>query len=121
MIRGEGGSVFLRLLIVVLSVAVVLSVLIPQFREKREEEETALCHEQMSALAEAQAEHIKAKRVYAENLDSLRVLLPMERDFFCPTDNAPYLMTAVDSTSYSISCPNNHGLVRTGEKSWEKK
>jgi len=121
MIRGEGGSVFLRFLIVVLSVAVVLSVLIPQFQGKREKEDTALCREQMSALARAQDEYREAKRVYADNLDSLRVFLHTEKDFSCPTNDAPYLMTAVDSTNYSVSCPNNHGMVRNGEKSWEKK
>jgi len=39
----------------------------------------------------------------------------------CPTDGRPYIMSAVDSTSYTISCPNEHGLVSTGRMSWEKK
>jgi len=121
MIKGEGGSVFLRFLIIVLSVAVVLSVLIPQFRQKKEEEDAALCREQMSTMAGAQNEYRQIKGVYADNLDSLRAALPMVGDFVCPTNGASYQMTAVDSTSYTISCPNEHGLVRTGGKSWEQK
>jgi hypothetical protein len=119
--NSERGSVFLRVLIVVLSVAIILSVLIPQFRQKREKEETALCREQMSAITQAQAESRKIKRIYADNLDSLAVFLPEEMEFTCPTDARSYLITAVDSSSYSISCPNDHGMVRNGGKSWEQK
>lgn len=121
MIEGEKGSVFLRFLIVILSVAVILSVLIPQLRQKREEQDTALCRQQMSAMAKAQTEYLEAKGVYADNLDSLGVFLSMGGDLVCPTNGAPYEMTAVDSISYTIGCPNDHGLVRTGSKSWEQK
>ncbi len=121
MIRGQGGSAFLRFLIVVLSVAVVLSVLIPQFREKRQQEETALCRQQMSLLAEAQEEYQEARGVYTDHLDSLRLFLTEGGDYLCPIGAASYVLIAADSTSYSISCPNEHGLVRNGEKSWEKK
>ena len=119
--NSERGSVFLRVLIVVLSVAIILSVLIPQFRQKKEKEETALCREQMSTITQAQTESRKIKRLYADNLDSLAVFLPEEMEFTCPTDAQSYLITAVDSSSYSISCPNDHGMVRNGGKSWEQK
>jgi Tfp pilus assembly protein PilE len=121
MIKGERGSVFLRFLIVVLSVAVILSVLIPQFRQKREEQDRTLCRGQMSALARAQTEFRQVKGAYADNLDSLSVILSLGGDFVCPINGAPYQITAVDSTSYTIGCPNEHGLVRTGSKSWEQK
>ncbi len=119
MIGSERGSVLLRILIVILSVGVVLSVLVPQLREKRESEDTALCREQMTALARAQDERREISGIYADNLDSLRVFLPDRAVFVCPTDDRNYRITAVDSTSYTIGCPNEHGIVITGSNSWE--
>jgi len=119
--KSERGSVFLKLLIVILSVAIILSVLIPQYRQKKEKEETVLCRERMSAVAQAQTESRKVKRLYADNLDSLSTFLPGEMEFTCPTDAQSYLLTAVDSSSYSISCPNEHGMVKNGGRSWEQK
>ena len=121
MIGSERGSVLLRILIVILSVGVILSVLIPQLREKRESEDTVLCREQMTALARAQNEHRETSGIYADNLDSLRVFLPEGADFVCPTDGRNYRITAVDSTTYTIGCPNEHGIVITGSNSWEQK
>lgn len=121
MIKSERGSVLLRILIVILSVGVILSVLIPQSKQKREREDTALCREQMSALADAQDELRRTKGVYADNLDSLSLVLPEGRDMVCPTNGGQYRITAVDSSSYTIECPNQHGLVRTGIRSWEQR
>jgi competence protein ComGC len=121
MVGDESGSVFWRLLIVILSVAVVLSVLIPQLNQMKEEQETALCREQMSQLAEAQDNYIEIRGVYADNPDSLKAFLAQEVAVTCPTNGRPYLMSAVDSTSYTISCPNEHGMINTGKMSWEKK
>jgi competence protein ComGC len=120
-ITGESGSVFWRLLIVILSVAVVLSVLIPQLNRIKEEKETALCREQMTQLAQAQEAYRETHHLYAGSADSLEALLSEGTAVTCPTDGRPYIMSAVDSTSYTISCPNEHGLVNTGKMSWEKK
>jgi len=120
-IRGESGSVFWRLLIIILSVAVVLSVLIPQLNQMREEAEIARCREQMAQIAEAQEAYREARVLYADQLDSLLVFLPDDGAVACPTDGRPYIMSAVDSTGYTISCPNEHGLINTGKTSWEKK
>ena len=120
-VTGEGGSVFWRLLIIILSVAVVLSVLIPQINQMREEAEVAQCRERMAQVAEAQEAYHQAKVLYAEHMDSLATCLTGAEPAVCPTDGRPYLMSAVDSTSYTISCPNEHGLINTGKMSWEKK
>ncbi len=120
-VKGESGSVFWRLLIVILSVAVVLSVLIPQLSQIREEKETRMCRENMAQLAEVQDIYRETHGLYGEVPDSLLVLLPQGSVMTCPTDGRPYIMSAVDSTSYTISCPNEHGLVSTGRMSWEKK
>jgi type II secretory pathway pseudopilin PulG len=121
MSTGERGSVFLRLLIVILSVAVVLAVVVPQLRQMKEGKDTTLCREQMIQLAQAQDTYLRMRGHYTENLDSLRALLPPGSNFSCPTNGSPYLLTAVDSTNYTISCPNEHGLINSGKKSWEKK
>jgi len=120
-IRGESGSVFWRLLIIILSVAVVLSVLIPQLNQLREEAEVDRCREQMAQIAEAQESYREARGLYADQPDSLMHFLPDAGIMTCPTDGRPYIMSAVDSTGYTISCPNEHGLINTGKMSWEKK
>ena len=119
--ESERGSVLLRILIVILSVAVILSVLIPQFKEKKEKEELALSRMRMSLLAEAQGAHLEAKGVYASNLDSLRAFLPEGEDFVSPTSGLSFQVSAVDSISYIIQSPDGQGLIRTGRKSWEEK
>jgi|GEM_PF-1445537 len=120
-VRGESGSVFWRLLIIILSVAVILSVLIPQLNQMREEAEVARCREQMIEIAEAQETYLESQGLYAEQMDSLLALLPDAGHAVCPTDGRAYIMSAVDSTNYTISCPNEHGLINTGKLSWEKK
>jgi Tfp pilus assembly protein PilE len=120
-ISSESGSVFWRLLIIILSVAVVLSVLIPQLNQKREEDEITQCRVQMAQIAEAEEEYRETRGLYTDQLDSLEVFLPETGAVVCPTDGRPYIISAVDSTSYTISCPNDHGLVNTGKMSWEKK
>jgi len=121
MVKGESGSIFWRLLIVILSAAVVLSVLIPQLNQIREKKEIRLCREKMAQLAETQESYRETHGLYGEVPDSLLTLLPQGSALTCPTDGRPYIMSAVDSTSYTISCPNEHGLVNTGRMSWEKK
>ena len=120
-VTGVSGSVFWRLLIIILSVAVVLSVLIPQLNQKREEADEIQCRDQMTQVADAQDTYKDANGVYAEYADSLLFFLPDTTYVTCPTDGRPYIMSAVDSTSYTISCPNGHGMISTGKKSWEKK
>jgi Tfp pilus assembly protein PilE len=120
-VKGEGGSIFWRLLIIILSAAVVLSVLIPQLNQRREEAEIAQCRQHMTEIAEAQEIYLETQGYYSGQLDSLLALLPDAGHGSCPTDGRPYIMSAVDSTSYTISCPNEHGLINTGKTSWEKK
>jgi hypothetical protein len=121
MMKGEGGSVFWRFLIVILSLAVVLAVVIPQLRQHREKRDTATCREQMTQLSKAQDDRRQVVGTYADHLDSLRAYLPQGMGFVCPIDGQSYLISALDSTTYTISCPNEHGLVNLGKKSWEKK
>jgi len=121
MMKSERGSVFWRLLIVILSVGVVLSILIPQISEKKQEKNTALCRERMSQLAQAEVSHRKARGLYTDDLDSLQFFQPGSKPAGCPNDNKAYMITFVDSTNYTISCPNDHGMINSGSKSWEKK
>lgn len=121
MMKSERGSVFWKILIVILSVAVVLSILIPQISEKRQESNTALCRESMSQLAQAEVSHRKARGLYTDDLDSLQIFQPGRQSFACPNDNRSYIITFVDSTNYTISCPNDHGMINSGSKSWEKR
>jgi len=120
-VKDESGSIFWRLLIIILSAAVVLSVLIPQLNQMREEAEIARCREQMAQIAEAEETYREAQGLYAGQLDSLAAFLPDAGLTACPVDGRAYIISAVDSTGYTISCPNEHGLVNTGRMSWEKK
>jgi hypothetical protein len=121
MMKSERGSVFWRILIVILSAAVVLSILIPQFSEKRQESNMALCRERMSQVAQAEVSHRRARGLYTNDLDSLQMFPPGRQSFACPNDNRSYIVTFVDSTDYTISCPNDHGMISSGSKSWEKR
>jgi hypothetical protein len=121
MMKGESGSIFWRFLIVVLSVAVVLAVVIPQVRQHREQQAIAACREQMVQIGNTQDEFRLAGGLYVDDLDSLKAYVPAGIDLGCPIDGRSYLISAVDSSSYTISCPNEHGLVNMGKKSWEKK
>lgn len=103
----------LKVLIVLLSIALVAAVLVPRFRQ--EEEYRTVCRLHLERLMAAQETYFSQKGRYAEDL---KEICGDTLEFVCPKDGSSFVLELSDSTHYKISCPNSHGWVADGKVSW---
>jgi len=116
-LRSEKGAIILEIIIVLLSLALIASIVIPAYKEKQEKAYEAQCRARLKSLAAAEQRFFKANGFYTVSADTLSgdSLVAV-----CPKDGTPYKIVSRDSSSYEIYCPNGHGTVINGRFSWEK-
>lgn len=121
--RSDKGLILIDILIVILIAGIIAAIVIPQYAQKKEKEQTELSRQNMVELADAQDEYFQQTGTYASDLMELSSVVPEVRDIVAPEGKA-YIFELPDSLSYLIIDPFGYGEIKadTTERklSWEK-
>ncbi|MFQ6091819.1 MAG: hypothetical protein ACE5OR_03915 [bacterium] len=122
--KDEKGLILIDILIVILIAGIIAAILVPQYAQKREREQTELCRQNMISLADVEGRYYERAEKFASDIGELSVVVPEVGGLVCPKGGLEYSIALQDSLSYVITCPHGHGDVRGDttetKMSWEK-
>jgi len=143
MLEKRSSKSILDILIIILAVGVVAAFLTPKLRANKAAEEQKICRQRMSELAQAMENYFETaggkikphktiadstasedtvhyRRYYTDNMDELKSFLSDSFVAECPHEAKEFKIIVQDSAFYAIICPNGHGAIVNGTKSWEE-
>lgn len=75
------------------------------------------CRANMNALATDQAMHRTNYGRWAVSIEELDIMIGRQWTLTCPETEEGYILTPLDD-GYILTCPDGHGSVNTGKRSW---
>jgi hypothetical protein len=83
----------------------------------REISKRRTCRANMNIICTDQANYCDANGEWAETIEQLDEYAGRPQPLTCPESGEDYLLELLDS-GYVISCPDGHGSINTGRRSW---
>jgi len=77
------------------------------------------CRANMNALATDQAMHRTNYGRWAVSIDELDIMIGRQWSLSCPKSCDGYINEELED-GYILTCPNGHGSVNTGTRSWTR-
>ena len=71
----------------------------------------------MNTLCTDQANYCDANSEWASDIEQLDQYARRTRSLTCPKSDEEYILELTDR-GYVISCPDGHGSIETGRRSW---
>jgi type IV pilus assembly protein PilA len=121
--HSERGLILIDILIVILIAGIIAAIVIPQYAQKKKEEQKALSRQNMITLADAQDAYFKENGKFASSLEELSRVNPGLGEIAGP-GNEEFIIELPDSLSYVITSLKGYGEIQadTTERkiSWGK-
>ncbi|MEA3267096.1 MAG: prepilin-type N-terminal cleavage/methylation domain-containing protein [Candidatus Fermentibacteria bacterium] len=105
------GFTLIELMIVVVIIGILAAIAIPKFSDVSESAKRNACRANIRTIAGQETIYFAGSNGYTNDLNDLGM-----SGVICPS-SAAYVVAATTST-YSISCPTNHGEIVDGIPSW---